>query len=117
MGSLGKDIAQVNLHNKGESFTLEATASNSKGSASASIALAHTCQDHIPILVKNDTGGTLILSISGPGSYNFSIQSGQQNIYVIPGNYNYTARGCGGAVLSGSYDLSKAGDEWRFWCQ
>jgi len=117
MGSLGKDIAQVNLHNKGESFTLEATATNSQGSASASITLIHTCQDHIPILVKNDTGGNLSLSISGPGSYSFSIPSGQQTIYVIPGTYNYTARGCGGAVLSGTYDLSKAGDEWRFWCQ
>jgi hypothetical protein len=117
MGSLGKDITQINLHNKGESFTLEATATNSQGTASASITLTHTCQDHIPILVKNDTGGNLSLSISGPGSYSFNIPPGQQTVYVIAGTYNYTAKGCGGAVLSGTYDLSKAGDEWRFWCQ
>lgn len=117
MGSLGGGISQVNLHNKGESFTLEVTSTNSQGTASDSITLTYACQDHIPILVKNDTGGTLTLSISGPGNYNFSIPPGQQNIYVIPGTYNYTAKGCGGAVLSGTYDLSKSGDEWDFWCQ
>ena len=117
LGSLGANISQVNLHSKGESFTLEATAVNSQGSASDSITLSHTCQDHIPILVKNDTGGTLSLSISGPATYNFSIPPGHQNIYVVPGTYNYTGKGCGGGVLSGTYDLLKAGDEWDWWCQ
>ena len=117
LGSLGANISQVNLHSKGDSFTLEATAMNSQGSVSDSITLSHTCQDHIPILVKNDTGGTLTLSISGPATYNFSIPPGHQNIYVIPGTYNYTGKGCGGGVLSGTYDLSKSGDEWDWWCQ
>lgn len=117
LGSLGANISQVNLHSKGESFTLEATAVNSQGSVSDSITLSYSCQDHIPILVKNDTGGTLSLSLSGPATYNFSIPPGQQNIYVIPGTYNYTARGCGGAVESGMYDLSKSGDGWEWWCQ
>jgi len=117
LGSLGGNISQVNLHNKGDSFTLEATATNSQGTASASITLSYTCQKHIPILVNNNTGGTLSLSLSGPASYNFSIPPGQQNIYVIPGTYNYTARGCGGAVESGTEDLSKSGNEWDWWCK
>jgi len=117
MGSLGGNISQVNLHNSGDSFTLEATATNSQGTTSDSITLSYACQKHIPILVKNDTGGTLSLSLSGPTSYNFNIPPGQQNIYVIPGTYNYTARGCGGAVESGTEDLSKSGDEWDWWCK
>jgi len=117
LGSLGANISQVNLHSKGDSFTLEATATNSQGSASDSITVSYTCQDHIPILVNNDTGGTLSLSLSGPASYNFNVPPGQQNIYVIPGVYNYTARGCGGAVESGTEDLSKSGNEWDWWCK
>ena len=117
LGSLGANISQVNLHSAGESFTLEATATNSQGAASDSIALSYTCQNHIPILVINDTGGNISIDLSGPASYNFNIPPGQQNIYVIPGTYNYTARGCGSAVESGTENLSKSGDDWRWWCQ
>jgi len=116
-GAWGKNIAQVNLYKSGESFTLEATATNSQGTAKDSITLSYTCQKHIPILVINDTGGNLSLSLSGPASYNFNISPGQKNIYVIPGTYNYTAKGCGGAVESGTENLSKSGHEWKWWCQ
>ena len=116
-GAWGKNIAQVNLYKSGESFTLEATATNSQGTAKDSIKLSYTCQKHIPILIINDTGGNLSLSLSGPANYNFNIPPGQQNIYVIPGTYNYTAKGCGGAVESGTENLSKSGHEWKWWCQ
>jgi len=116
-GAWGKNIAQVNLYKSGESFTLEATATNSQGTVKDSIKLSYTCQKHIPILVINDTGGNLSISLSGPANYNFNIPSGQQNIYVIPGTYNYTVRGCGGAVETGTENLSSSGHEWKWWCQ
>ncbi len=116
-GAWGKNIAQVNLYKSGETFTLEANAINSQGTAKDSIKLSYTCQKHIPILVINDTGGILSLSLSGPANYNFNIPPGQQNIYVIPGTYNYTARGCGGAVESGTENLSRSGHEWKWWCE
>lgn len=116
-GAWGKNIAQVNLYKSGESFTLEATVTNSQGTASDSIILSHTCEKHIPILIVNDTGGNLSLSLSGPANYSFNIPPGRQNIYVIPGTYNYTAKGCGGAVESGTENLSRSGHEWKWWCQ
>ncbi|MBA7490598.1 hypothetical protein ES702_01136 [subsurface metagenome] len=116
-GVWGKNIAQVNLYKSGESFTLEATATNSQDTAKDSITLSYICQKHIPILIINNTGGNLSLSLSGPANYNFNIPPGQQNIYVIPGTYNYTARGCGGAVESGTENLSRSGHEWKWWCQ
>ena len=136
LGSWGKNISQVNLHKEGESFTLEATATNSQGTTSASMTLTDTCErpivevkeeeavsaeetvttgSEIPILIINDLGATLSLSISGPHWYLFNIPPGRQTIYVIPGNYYYTGR-CSGAVLSGTYDLSRSGSgEWRWW--
>ena len=116
-GAWGKNIAQVNLYKSGESFTLEATATNSQTTAKDSIKLSYTCQKHIPILVINDTGGNLSISLSGPANYNFNISPGQKNIYVIPGTYNYTAKGCGGAVETGTENLSSSGHEWKWWCQ
>jgi len=115
-GAWGKNIAQVNLYKSGESFTLEATATNSQTTAKDSIKLSYTCQKSIPVLVINDTGGNLSISLSGPANYNFNIPSGQQNIYVIPGTYNYTAKGCGGVVESGTENLSSSGHEWKWWC-
>ncbi|MFA5014238.1 MAG: hypothetical protein WC549_01675 [Actinomycetota bacterium] len=117
LGSWGQDISQINLYSNGDSFTLEATATNSQGTASATIILSYSCQNHIPILVKNNTGGTVTVSLSGPGSYTFTIPSGQQTIYVIPGNYSYTGKGCGGSILSGTQDLSESGYEWMWWCE
>ncbi len=116
LGSWGNTVSQVNLYKNGDSFTLEAVAANSQGTVSDSIILSYACQQHIPILIKNDTGGTLSISLSGPANFDFSIPPGQQNIYVIPGTYNYTVKGCGGAVESGTKDLSTSGDEWRWWC-
>lgn len=127
LGSWGKNISQVNLNKEGESFTLEATATNSQGTASAQITLTDTCErpveeetapagSEIPIIIINDLGATLSLSLSGPASYSFSIPAGRQNIYVIPGTYNYTGR-CSGAVDSGTHDLSESGSEWRWWWQ
>ncbi len=54
------------------------------------------------VKIKNDTGGTIWLSLSGPGTYNFSLAPGNSTITVLKGKYNYTVRGCGGASLSGT---------------
>lgn len=68
----------------------------------------------IPILIINDLGKTLSLSLSGPASYSLKIPAGRQNIYVIPGIYNYTGK-CSGVKRSGTKDLSESGGEWRWW--
>jgi hypothetical protein len=70
----------------------------------------------VPIVIKNDTGGQVTLYLNGPCSYTFSISPGNTTINILPGNYSYTAYGCGGATLSGSKTL-KAGDEWTWFCQ
>jgi len=66
---------------------------------------------------KTDAGGTLSISLSGPANFDFSIPPGQQNIYVVPGTYNYTVKGCGGIVESGTEDLSTSDNEWKWWCE
>lgn len=128
LGSLGKNISQVNLYKEGDTFTLEATATNSQGTASASITLTDTCErpkeeeeeeeengeNQIPILVNNNTGGTLVINLNGPTTYKFSIPPGQQTIYVIPGTYSYKGRACGDAI-KGTVDLSFE-NELTWWC-
>lgn len=69
----------------------------------------------VKILIKNDTGGTLTLNLSGPASYNFTFGPGNHTINVVSGTYTYTAWGCGGASTSGTKKLN-AGTEWRFFC-
>jgi hypothetical protein len=70
----------------------------------------------VSISIKNDTGGQVTLYLTGPCAYTFYLNVGDSTIYVIPGNYSYTAYGCGGATLSGSKSLSY-GDEWTWFCQ
>jgi len=68
----------------------------------------------VSVRIKNDTGGNISISLSGPASYSFSFTPGNHTIQVLPGTYSYTAWGCGSS-LSGTKKLSK-GDEWRFYC-
>jgi len=70
----------------------------------------------VPIYIKNDTGGQVTLYLTGPCSYTFYLKTGDSTIYILPGNYSYTAYGCGGATLSGSKSLGY-GDEWTWFCQ
>jgi hypothetical protein len=41
----------------------------------------------VSILVINDTGGTLYLTLSGPAEYNFTFTPGNHYIQVVPGEY------------------------------
>jgi len=70
----------------------------------------------VQILIRNDTSGTLYLSLSGPATYNFTLGPGNQNIRVVPGTYSYTGRGCGGATKSGTEVISWLTGDWRWWC-
>ncbi len=70
----------------------------------------------VGILIRNNTGGTLYLSLSGPATYSFTIAPGSHTISVVSGTYSYTGRGCGGATKSGTYDLSWQTGDWNWWC-
>ena len=70
----------------------------------------------VRILIRNNTGGTLHLSLSGPAQYNFTILPGSHTISVVSGSYSYTGRGCGGATKSGTYELSWQTGDWTWWC-
>lgn len=71
----------------------------------------------VSILVINDTGGTLYLTLSGPAEYSFTLAPGNHYIQVVTGEYSYTGRGCGGATKSGTTTLSDATVDWRWWCE
>lgn len=117
LGTWGKNVSQVNLYKKGDSFTLEATATNSQGTASDSITLTYSCIPTIPILIVNNTGGTLYIDLDGPAKYSFKLPPGNQTINVIPGEYSYTVVGCGGVKMSGKDNLSKQLQDWTWWCE
>ena len=70
----------------------------------------------VSILIINDTGGTLYLTLSGPAEYSFTLAPGNHYIQVMPGEYSYTGRGCGGAPKSGTTTLSEVTADWRWWC-
>jgi hypothetical protein len=70
----------------------------------------------VDIAIVNDTGGAVSMTLWGPCSYTFFVGSGSSSITILPGNYSYSAYGCGGATLSGSKDLG-SGDEWTWYCQ
>ncbi|MGC8880111.1 MAG: trypsin-like peptidase domain-containing protein [Anaerolineae bacterium] len=70
----------------------------------------------INITVRNDTGGSLILKLSGPAEYTFKLTTGDHSIRVVVGEYRYEAIGCGGSVKRDTIFLGLPGDVWRFWC-
>ena len=67
------------------------------------------------VKIKNDTGGTIWLNLSGPANYNFTLAPGKTTITVLKGKYNFTIYGCGGGSSTGTQQL-KDNMEWRFWC-
>jgi hypothetical protein len=68
-------------------------------------------------LIKNETGGTVHLTLEGPESYEFTLPPGDQTIEVIPGTYEYEGRGCGEGIDSGTKTISESTADWRWWCQ
>jgi hypothetical protein len=100
----GEKKGTVEVKKNGTLLTLAACPKNKK-----------PADGNADVKIKNDTGGTIWLSLSGPGMYRFSLAPGRSTITVLKGKYNYTAHGCGGASLSGSKAL-KSNMEWRFWC-
>jgi hypothetical protein len=69
----------------------------------------------IKVTVKNSTGGTLTIYLSGPATYSFSFGTGNTKISIVPGKYNYTAYGCGSSD-TGTRNFKGGGSTWTFWC-
>lgn len=67
------------------------------------------------LLVINDTGENLYIQLSGPAYYEFNVPTGQHTYTVVQGTYNYTVRGCGGAVETGTITVDDDTD-WTWWC-
>jgi uncharacterized protein YgiM (DUF1202 family) len=72
--------------------------------------------DTVQVAIINDTGGAVSLTLRGPCTYTFYLVTGNSSITVLPGNYSYTAYGCGGATTTGTREL-KSGDEWTWYCE
>lgn len=70
------------------------------------------------MVVNNYTGGWLWINLvktQGNVSYQFRLASGKNIVYILPGNYEYSAWSvCG--PLSGVTRLN-SGMRWQFWCQ
>jgi hypothetical protein len=69
----------------------------------------------VKVTIKNNTGGSLYIYLSGPHSYYFSFSSGTSKMEIIGGSYSYTAYGCG-ASISGTKNLKGNSINWTFWC-
>lgn len=69
----------------------------------------------VKVLVKNRTGGTLKIHLTGPHAYNFTLGTGGRYIYVLSGRYKYTVSAiCGSAT--GNIRL-RAGVIWNWSCK
>jgi hypothetical protein len=75
---------------------------------------APACERSGTVSIKNDTGGTVTVYMTGTASFTFNVAAGNQTISVCPGSYKYTAYGCGGASRTGTVN---DGDEIEFWCE
>ena len=73
-----------------------------------------TCNTNGTILIKNNTGGWISIYLTGPAKFNFDLTAGNTTINVCPGQYSFTAYGCGGATRSGS--VTADSEELTFTC-
>lgn len=69
----------------------------------------------VKVTIKNNTGGSITIYLSGPKSYVFSFGTGTSKMSVVPGKYNFTVYGCG-AAISGTKNFKGGGLVWMFWC-
>lgn len=68
----------------------------------------------VRVVIRNLTGGRLLLNLYGPSNYYYSIRTGSWYIYVRGGTYNYTVTArCGTA--SGRVKMT-AGKIWTWYC-
>ncbi len=102
---LGEKKGTVEVKKNGTLLTLAACPKNQKNKSG-----------DVTVKIKNDTGGTVWLTLSGPMAYNLSLPAGRSTITVLRGKYTYKAYGCGGASISGTKQLG-GNNEWRFWCE
>ncbi len=69
----------------------------------------------VKVTIKNNTGGTLTIYLTGPQTYTFYFPTGTSKMTVVPGKYSYTVYGCG-TSMSGTKNLKGGGLVWMFWC-
>ncbi len=94
---------------------------NAKGN-SVNLVLAKCPKDktikgakEVKVTVKNQTGGSLSIYMTGTKSYTFYLGGGTSKISIAAGKYSYTVYGCG-TSLSGSKNFKGGGNSWMFWC-
>ncbi len=71
------------------------------------------CDASSSIEISNTTGGQVTLYLNGPANYTYNLGTGGTTLYVCPGEYSYTAYGCGGASDSG---YMYSGEAHEFYC-
>ena len=100
----GKKSGTVEVKKNGTLLTLAACPKNKK-----------TGSGEVPVKIKNDTGATVWLSLTGPATYSFTLAPGRSTITVLKGKYSYKIYGCGGGTATGTRQIGN-NLEWRFWC-
>lgn len=100
----GKKKGTVVVSNKSKQLVLAACPKNKK-----------TKGKEVRVNINNRTGGTVMLNLTGPANYQFSLKSGTSAIWVLKGTYTYTGWGCG-ASLSGGPRKLKSGMIWTWFC-
>jgi hypothetical protein len=66
------------------------------------------------IKIKNETGATMVIYLTGPQYYTFYVATGTYSFKVQKGKYQYTAYGCGGASTTGT--IRPGSGVLMFWC-
>jgi hypothetical protein len=66
------------------------------------------------VTIRNDTGSSLTLSLTGTGNYLFTLAPGKTKIQVNKGKYEYQVSGACG-TKTGKINLGNR-MVWRFWC-
>jgi hypothetical protein len=103
-GAWGSRKAQVNLHDPSETFTLVGTATNSEGTATASIELSWGCAIPEPEILEDGGDITADASLSGWIRVTESAYPGSSIVYVGDSNTNKECK----AYLS--FDIDHIGD-------
>lgn len=96
----GQQTTTVNVKKKGATLTLTCTAKKTG--------------KEIAITINNKMGGNLILTLTGPTNYQFTLPPGKTKIFVAKGTYSYTGWGPCGST-SGTIDITYKAT-WTWWC-
>ncbi len=66
------------------------------------MAAPDTLKDKVPVQFQNKTGGSVVITLTGPATVYLTLNTGKTKSELIPGTYKYSYNACG-TTLTGTF--------------